>query len=74
MMGAGALAVHGAKAHARVGSTAMSLGCANPLLSLVEDFGTLALVVAAVLVPLLALALAVVLVWVATRRRRRATP
>jgi hypothetical protein len=70
-LGTGALAVHGAKAHARLGSTALTLGHANPLLSIVEDGMTLLLVVAAVLVPLAALVLAVAVLVLATRHRQR---
>lgn len=68
-MGAGALAVHGAKAHTRLGSTAISLGHANPILSILEDGVAFALVAAAVLLPLLALAF-VILAAVAYARRR----
>ena len=68
-LGAGALAVHGAKAHTRLGSTALSLGHANPFLSALEDFLALALVVAAVLLPLLALSLVVVAVVAFVRHR-----
>jgi hypothetical protein len=71
-MGAGALAVHGAKAHARLGSTALSLGHANPFLSVIEDFIALALVVMALLLPLLALVLVVLTILAYLRRRRRA--
>jgi uncharacterized protein DUF4126 len=72
LMGAGALAVHGAKAHTRLGSTAVSLGHANPILSVLEDAVAFALVVAAVLLPLVALAF-VTLALVAYLRRRRRT-
>lgn len=71
-MGVGALAVHGAKAHARLGSTALSLGSANPILSVAEDVVALALAAAAVLLPLLGLFLVLVVVIALTRRRRRA--
>lgn len=71
LLGTGALAVHGAKAHARLGSTAMTLGFANPLLSIAEDAATTVLVVGAIVVPLLAVALGALLVVVVTRRRRR---
>ena len=56
-MGAGALAVHGAKAHTRLGSTVVSLGHLNPVVSIVEDAAAFALSAAAVLAPLLALLL-----------------
>jgi hypothetical protein len=73
-MGVGALAVHGAKAHTRLGSTAISLGHANPILSVLEDVIAFALVVAAVLLPFLALALVTLVVVVYARRRGRARP
>ena len=69
-MGVGALAVHGAKAHTRLGSTALTLGHANPILSLVEDSVSFALVAAAILLPFVALAFVIVTLLVVTRRRR----
>ena len=72
-MGAGALAVHGAKAHARLGSTALSLGHANPVLSVVEDLVAVALVAAALLLPLLALLLVLGASLALVRRRRPST-
>ncbi len=76
VLGAGALAVQGAKAKARLGSTALSLGHANPILSLGEDVLALGLVALAILVPLLALAGALGLAWLLARwlRRRRPRP
>jgi hypothetical protein len=71
-MGAGAFAVHGAKSHARLGSTALSLGHANPVLSVVEDLFTVALVAAALLLPLLALLLVLGAILALVRRRKRA--
>jgi hypothetical protein len=73
VLGAGALAVHGVKAKARLGSTVATAGHANPLLSVLEDSGVLVLVAAAIFVPLLALALVVLLVWLVRRWRRRRT-
>jgi hypothetical protein len=70
-MGVGALAVHGAKAHTRIGSSALTLGHANPILSVLEDVITFALVVAAVLLPLVAFAFVTLAVIAYTRRRRR---
>jgi hypothetical protein len=69
-MGVGALAVHGAKAHTRLGSSALTLGHANPILSVLEDAITFALVVAAVLLPLVALAFVTLAVIAYTRRKR----
>lgn len=70
-MGAGALAVHGAKASTRVGSSALTLGAANPVLSVLEDVFSFTLVLLAVLVPLLALAVVALFVVVAARLFRR---
>ena len=74
VLGAGALAVHGVKAKTRLGSTLATAGHANPLLSVLEDSGTIVLVVAALLAPLVALALVVVLVWAVRRWRPRRAP
>ena len=71
-MGVGTLAVHGAKAHTRLGSTALSLGHANPILSVLEDVIAFALVAAAILLPLVALAFVTLAVVVYARRRGRA--
>jgi hypothetical protein len=68
-MGVGALAVHGAKAHTRLGSTALSLGHANPILSVLEDGIAFALVAAAILLPLVAFAFVTLAVIAYTRRR-----
>lgn len=69
----GALAVQGAKAKARLGSSALTLGHANPLLSTAEDVTSVGLLVTALLVPVLGLVLvAVLLVWLARAIGRRA--
>lgn len=69
-----ALAIQGAKAKVRLGSTALTLGTANPLVSIVEDVIALGMAAAALVVPLLALAAAVLLAIVLGRRKRaRAT-
>lgn len=70
-MGVGALAVHGVKAHTRLGSTAISLGHANPILSILEDAVVFALVVASVLLPLVALAFVILTIMAYARRRAR---
>ncbi|HZE19999.1 MAG TPA: DUF4126 domain-containing protein [Candidatus Angelobacter sp.] len=70
-MGVGTLAVHGAKANTRLGSTALSLGHANPILSVLEDAIAFALVAAAILLPLVALAFVTLAVVVYARRRAR---
>lgn len=71
VLGAGALAVHAAKAKLRLGSTAMTFGQANTLLSLVEDAFASALLLVAWVAPLLALLVPALLV-LALRRRRAA--
>ncbi len=63
--------VHLGKAHARLGSSLLSFGLANPLLSVAEDVLSFALAALAVLVPLLALALLVLVAIVAVRLLRR---
>ena len=69
LLSGGALFVHALKAKTRIGSTALTLGHANPLLSTAEDATALGLVVAALLVPLLALTLVIVLIVVLARLR-----
>ena len=71
VLGAGALAVHGAKAKTRLGSTALTLGHANPIVSLGEDLASAGLIATAILAPLLACAAIVLVVWLVARRRRR---
>jgi len=73
-MGVGALAVHGAKAKTRLGSTALTVGHANPILSVVEDALAFALVAAAILIPLVALGFVAFAVMVLARWRRRPRP
>jgi hypothetical protein len=74
--GTGALGVHAIKAKTRVGSTLLTAGAGNPLLSFAEDIGSLGLAGLGVLVPVLALlmlttgALAIAGISRALRRRR----
>jgi len=65
-----ALAIQGAKAKVRLGSTALTLGTANPLVSIVEDVLSLGMAAAALVVPLLALAAALLLAVALARRPR----
>jgi hypothetical protein len=74
VFGAGALAIHSAKAHARIGSTATTLGFGNPVLSFLEDALAFLLLAVAILLPLLALVVVGWFVWRIARRRRRAPP
>ena len=69
--GAGALGVHAVKAKARIGSTALTLGHLNPLLSFAEDGTVILVVAAAVLVPIFALAVMATILVVLWRRRTR---
>ena len=75
-LGAGAFAVHAAKAKARIGSTAVTMGAANPVLSVVEDGVSILIVVVALVAPLVVLALLLLLAWAFVRlfRGRPQTP
>lgn len=72
-----ALLAHLGKAGVRAGSTATTAGIANPVLSVMEDLGVVLVIVAAVVLPLLALAVVVLAlggagwgVWRLARGRR----
>jgi hypothetical protein len=68
------LGFHTLKAGTRVASSAATLGCANPVLSLIEDVISLALSLLAIFIPLavpIALALMVWLLWLVAKRIRR---
>lgn len=67
--GAGALGVHAVKAKARLGSTALTLGHLNPVLSFAEDGITMAIVALAVLIPVAAIAALAIVLWALSRRR-----
>ncbi|HYK05056.1 MAG TPA: DUF4126 domain-containing protein [Thermoanaerobaculia bacterium] len=67
------LAFHTLKAGTRVASTATTFGCANPVLSIVEDVFSVGFSVLSIFVPLLvpfALALAAWLLWRTWKRTR----
>lgn len=68
-LGVGALGVQAAKAKVRLGSTALTLGAANPILSLAEDLTALALAALSILAPLALLFAAAILGFVMVRRR-----
>ena len=72
VLGTAALGVHALKAKVRLGSSAMTLGQANPVLSVLEDGAALVTMALAVLAPLLALVVVAALVLAALRRGRRA--
>ena len=57
--GSGALGVQALKAKTRLGSTMLTAGAGNPLLSFAEDLGALGLTTMALLVPVIALAIVV---------------
>jgi hypothetical protein len=72
-----ALVPHAAKSAARAASSAVTVGLANPIISLLEDGATIALFVVTVVVPVLAAALVLVGGFLVVRRvlrRRRAAP
>lgn len=69
--GGSALAVHALKAKTRLGSTAVTLGHGNPVLSTVEDAITIVILAAVILAPLIALAAVVALIVSLVRGRRR---
>jgi hypothetical protein len=73
VFGAGALAVHAVKAKTRLGSTTLTLGHGNPLLSMGEDIASAAMLAAAILAPLIVALVVLVLAW-AIRRRREVAP
>ena len=65
------LGFHTLKAGTRVASTATTFGCANPILSLIEDVISFALTVTAIFVPLavpIALGLLIWLLWRVAKR------
>ncbi len=66
-----ALGVHAASATARGASTALTGGLANPVLSLLEDLGAGAMIVLALLKPVLAAALAILLTVLMLRGARK---
>ena len=72
-LGTVAVGVHVAKAKLRLGSTAVTMGAANPLLSLIEDILALFAAACAVLAPLAALLALGLLAWFLARRPRRAS-
>lgn len=67
VLGAGAVGVHAAKSKLRLGSSAITLGTANPVLSFIEDAITLTLSLVAIVAPLVGLAMVAFGVWLITR-------
>lgn len=66
-----ALGVHAVKAKLRLGTTAVTLGHGNPVVSSLEDVAALAMTLMAVLLPIMGLILLVLLLIVVLRRRSR---
>jgi hypothetical protein len=69
-----ALVPHAAKSAVRLGSTALTAGLGNPILSVIEDVATICLFAAAVLVPLLVIALLAAAAVLIVRRMSAARP
>lgn len=67
-------AFHSVKAATRVGSTAMTFGCGNPILSAIEDVISALLSLAAIFAPLLVPVLIVLMVIVGLKIVRRVRP
>ncbi len=63
VLGAGAMGIHVAKAKVRLGSSMLSFGTANPILSFMEDAIATGLSAMAVLAPLAAVLGVVLVVW-----------
>lgn len=76
IMGASALGVHALKAKTRIGSSALTMGAANPILSFIEDAVTVTISAVALLAPILGAILVAtgLLVWWRAVTRRAAPP
>jgi hypothetical protein len=72
LLGTGAFAMNLAKAKLRLGSSAVSLGAANPVLSVLEDVVSIGMLLVGLLAPLLILVLLVAAAWAWSRRMSRA--
>jgi uncharacterized protein DUF4126 len=70
LLGAGAMGVHVAKAKVRLGSSMLTFGTANPLLSFLEDAIAIGLAAMAILAPLAAVMGVVLVVWAFRRAFR----
>jgi hypothetical protein len=73
-LGTVAVGVHVLKAKLRIGSTAVTAGAANPVLSIGEDLSALATSVLAIVAPILIALILVLFAIVLARRRRPALP
>jgi hypothetical protein len=74
-LGAGTLGLHLAKAKLRLGSTAVTLGHGNPLISTIEDLTAGVILLVAIVTPLFVLLIVAALAWALSRavRARRAS-
>jgi hypothetical protein len=63
---------HSVKAGTRVASSAMTFGCANPVLSVIEDMVSFILTILAIFAPILVPLLLVMLAWIGWRMVARA--
>lgn len=70
VLGGGALGFHLLKAKVRLGSTLTTMGHGNPLLSILEDATVFALLILALLAPLLVILLVGLLTWALLRARK----
>jgi hypothetical protein len=70
VLGTAALGVHALKAKVRIGSSALTLGSANPVVSAIEDGLAFVTMAVAVLAPVLAILLPVLIVMAMRRSRR----
>ena len=66
-----ALGIQVAKAKLRIGTTALTLGHFNPVVSVLEDLASLVMALAALLAPAVALIVVIVIFSVAARRGRQ---
>jgi uncharacterized membrane protein len=69
VLGAGSLLVHVSKAKLRLGSSALTLGAGNPVVSAAEDGIALSMVVVAVVLPIIAAIIVILVAWMILRRR-----
>ncbi len=74
LLGAGSLLVHVAKAKIRLGTSAVTLGTGNPVVSAAEDGIALSIVVVAIVLPIVAAIVLILLTWMLLRRRRALPP
>ena len=67
-----ALGIQVAKAKLRIGTTAVTLGHGNPVVSVLEDLASLIMALAALLAPVVALLVVIAVFLAAARGRRQA--